>query len=306
MTEKDIRIMSAPPEQWEAAKHYESTNAYTETHRKPMYPCEDFINLSGTTAEKLYRSGLACQPIHPKEAALPIFNVEIMNLGEGFSEHLDDILFPAYNLASDRELSIYGVSLLFSSDSSHVACDIAYHYSDHSGGGFEEVGTIAIMADGDYFFTFPHGMSVFAHEDFGLYDYTSITAFCNWLGYFWRGIQNQFINRPEHIRFSHHRNKNANADADVYHDNNAPKMRVAKVQRVITIFLDEEDDLEISAANRHEITLSLWSVAGHWRVTKSGKRVWIAPYYKGKDRNKQNAAFGAKEYRFDEEVCNNA
>ena len=304
MTEKDIRILSAPPEQWEAAKHYESTNAYTETQRKPVYPREDYINLSGAAAEKLYRIGLNCQSIHPREAALPIFNVEIMNLDDGFSKHLADILFPAYNSASDRELSIYGVNLLFSVDSSHIACDIAYHYSDHSGGGFEDVGTIAIMADGDYFFTFPHSMSVFAHEDFGLYDYTSITTFCNWIGYFWRGIQNQFINRPENIHFSHHRRKQENAGNLRGKSHN--KNRVAKVQRIISIVLDEDTDAQITATGKHEITLSFWSVAGHWRVTKSGKRVWIAPYYKGKDREKQNATFCAKEYRLDEEVISNA
>jgi len=305
MTTQNLRVMSAPPEVWDISKGYSFTNAYLETGRKPMFPKEDFINLTGTTAEKLYYRGMRSEPIHPSKAALPVFRIEIMNIGNDFSKILDDMLFPVYNPNTDRELGIYGLSLLFSTDAAQIACDIGFHYGDHSGGGYEDIGTVSIMADGDYFFSMPCYMNATAYDDYGLYDYTSITTLCNWLGYLWRGIQDQFINRPERIGFYHHRIKQSTERVPA--ESHTNKARVAKVQRIITIFLDEDDEIEITAgSDPRKINLSLWSVAGHWRVTKSGKRVWIAPYYKGKDRDKQDAQLQAKEYRFLEEVIKNA
>lgn len=301
MTERDIRIVSDPPEAWEMAKNYDATSAYTETGRKPMYPREDYMQLGFDQAERLYSLGLACQPIHPRDAALPVFQTTIIGNDEK-SRKLIDLLEPVYNRASDRELFIYGLDVLFACDDAHIACDISYHYTDHSGGGSEDVGTVAIMADGDYFFTYPHYMNFRAHEEFGLYDYTSITTLCNWLGYFWRGIQNQFINRPEHIQYYHRRLKDNDEDSAC--KSKPSKRHVAKVQRVITICLDEEDAAVIPTGKH--IDLPLWSVAGHWRVTKTGKRVWVKPYYKGKDRDKRDAVFSAKEYRFEKEAVDHA
>lgn len=300
MTKQEIRIMSAPPEVWDAAKTYEPTNAYKETGRKPMYPIEDYMELYFTDAEKLYRRGLSCSIVHPRDAALPVFRAAFKE-GQGKSKMLSDLLQPVYNKASDRELCIYGLEVLFVCNSSHIACDILYHYSDHSGGGYEYVGTVAIMADGDYFYTYPHFMECRAHEEFGLYDYTSITGLCNWLGYLWRGIQDQIINRPERIQYFHRKIKGSGKTIE-YEKNHSGK-RIAKVQRIINICMDDAD---IIAATGKHIYLPLWSVAGHWRVTKTGKRVWVKPFYKGKDRNKPNAVFSAKEYRFDKEVVDHA
>ena len=45
-----------------------------------------------------------------------------------------------------------------------------------------------------------------------------------------------------------------------------------------------------------KITCPCWGVAGHWRTyQRSGKKVWIAPYRKGKERHNPNA-YQAKEY----------
>lgn len=157
------------------------------------------------------------------------------------------------------------------------------------------------MADGDYFFSHPYYMNDVAHEEFGMYDYTSITTLCNWIGYLWRGIQHQLIYRPERIHVMHHRTTQSQKQEA---EKTAKRSQIVKVQRQITILLDDEDIVEISSGNSHQITLSLWSVSGHWRTYKSGKRIWISPYYKGKDREKQDAEFSPKEYRFIEEDIN--
>lgn len=290
------RIMSAPPEFWEAAKHYESCDAYAASEKKPLRPCPDKIFLNDALVERLHEIGLLCDPIHPRDAALPVFTVDIMpNANEECSSSLWEIVFPGCNPATDREFSVYGMNLLFSSNDAEICCDISYHYTDHSGGGYEFIGTVGIMADGDYFFSHPYSMSFVAHEEFGMYDYTSITTLCNWLGYLWRGIQHQLIYRPEKIHVMHHRtSQNERQEAR----KTTSRSHVVKVQRQITILLDDEDSVEISSKGSHQITLSLWSVSGHWRTLKSGKRIWIAPYYKGKDRDKEASEITPKEYRF--------
>lgn len=50
----------------------------------------------------------------------------------------------------------------------------------------------------------------------------------------------------------------------------------------------------------HNITCPCWGVAGHWRNYKSGKRVWIEPYRKGRER-RNPAAYKPKEYELPKE-----
>ena len=50
----------------------------------------------------------------------------------------------------------------------------------------------------------------------------------------------------------------------------------------------------------HNITCPCWGVAGHWRNYKSGKRVWIGPYRKGRER-RNPAAYKPKEYELPKE-----
>ena len=37
--------------------------------------------------------------------------------------------------------------------------------------------------------------------------------------------------------------------------------------------------------SKHKMTCECWGVAGHWRTYKNGKKIWIKPYKKGKERN---------------------
>lgn len=294
-------IHSAAPETWRMATGFDYTNAYGVTHRKPMYPREDHLHINSKLAEALYEIGKKAAPIHPSEAALPVFQLVIEDIDPAdYSSSFWDAVHPSSNPSTDYEFGIYCITLLFSVDETQIACDIGYDFGIHSGGGHEDIGTVGIMVDGDTLFSFPRYMDRASYEEFGLYDYTSITKLCDRLGYIWRGIQYQFIHRPERIRFTHHRLKHTGTSGAGKQA--VSKVRVAKVQRVITILMDEKEEAKVVSSGRHKITLSLWSVAGHWRVTKSGKRIWIAPYYKGKDRNKEHVHFDAKEYRFDEEV----
>jgi hypothetical protein len=295
------RIMSVTPEHWAAAIEFEPCDAYKATGRSPVLPQPDFINLNDALVEKIYRIGKNCAPVHHRDAALPVFQLEIMPDGsENCNSELWAIARPKD--VHDKEVFIYGMTLLFSANSSGIACDIAFSYTDHVGGGYEEIGTVAIMVDGEFFFSFPHFLNDLSGIE--LYDYESITSICNWLGYLWRGIQHLIINRPELIRIRHHRN--SREERDLLKKKGSKTHRVVKVQRIITILLDENDEVEIRHIGSNQITLSVWSVSGHWRTLRSGNRIWISPYYKGKDREKQTVEFHSKEYRFVEEVINHA
>lgn len=70
------------------------------------------------------------------------------------------------------------------------------------------------------------------------------------------------------------------------------KKNKVRVERVIRINAAE---LEKAIKGHKEIKCPCWGVMGHYRTYKSGKRVWVNPYKKGKERNNPNA-YVAKEY----------
>ena len=71
-----------------------------------------------------------------------------------------------------------------------------------------------------------------------------------------------------------------------------------KARIVKKIYLNKEQLKIYSAPHRH-MTCPCWGVIGHWRNYKSGKRVWIEPYRKGKKRDDPKA-YRAKEYVYEE------
>lgn len=71
------------------------------------------------------------------------------------------------------------------------------------------------------------------------------------------------------------------------------RKRVVKMVKVLRI---DQGKVEKLVKAHREIMCPCWGVIGHWRQYKSGKRVWIEPYRKGKQRKDPNA-YSAKEYR---------
>ena len=74
------------------------------------------------------------------------------------------------------------------------------------------------------------------------------------------------------------------------------RRRVVRAVKVLRISQDEFADY---TKVRREMSCPCWGVIGHWRNYKSGKRVWIAPYRKGKERY-DPAAYSSKEYKMEE------
>lgn len=88
------------------------------------------------------------------------------------------------------------------------------------------------------------------------------------------------------------------------HKKKSKRPTKTKIRKIITIDSRNADN-EISEKNKpskesvkrkHNITCESWGVMGHWREYKSGKRVWIKPYRKGKKRDNPSAEYKAKNY----------
>jgi hypothetical protein len=292
------RISIAPPEVWELVKecyefHDVRTKAFKTVNKKEILPRADFMNLEAKTAQELHDIGMACNPITAQDAALPVFEANVFV--DAGCDALYDLLQPAKPYRAD--MSIYGFEALFiAGDYNIISCLITLHDCNESSGGSSEVGVVTFTDLGD------DGIAidpVCLDETYEwLCDYASITAISEWLYYLWQGVQYRLSNRPELVRVTHERFSKDEINAAKH--NTGKKKRLVKVQRIITIYADEDTSVELTHG-KHNITVRLWGVSGHWRTCKSGKRVWIAPYHKGVDRGKTDS-YEYKEYRFTEEV----
>lgn len=292
------RMIKAPKEVWEAAvDNYPSETAYSVTNRNRTYPALDYIALNERTSQRLHDLGDRCELIMPFVASLPVFHLEL-----GFSDSIENKGFAdLWSIATDigdpyvdYEFGVYGMDVDFSADESTIACDIGLHYCDHSGGGYEELGTILIFPDqeADSFHIVPYRLSDLS--GLVLYDDVSLTKTVHWLICLWNGIQYELIHRPKFIKVKH--KQLSNEELKKAAGGTAKHPQVVKVQRIITIMDDGNEPISISNGHR-TITVPVWGVSGHWRSYKSGKRIWISPYLKGKQRD-DTEIYSQKEYRF--------
>lgn len=79
---------------------------------------------------------------------------------------------------------------------------------------------------------------------------------------------------------------------------NRKKKREVKAVRVMRTNAKEFAKYTIK---QREISCPCWGVIGHWRNCKSGKKVWVRPYRKGRERDNPEA-YSPKEYQFVEEA----
>ena len=63
-----------------------------------------------------------------------------------------------------------------------------------------------------------------------------------------------------------------------------PKRNIKSTIKLITIKRNGVQSNPNGETGKHNMTCPAWGVRGHYRTYKNGKKVWIAPYSKGKDR----------------------
>lgn len=76
------------------------------------------------------------------------------------------------------------------------------------------------------------------------------------------------------------------------------KKRTVKAVRVLHI---NDEEFASYVKTQRVITCPCWGVIGHWRTYKSGKKVWVEPYRKGRERNNP-AAYSPKECQLTKEA----
>ena len=108
-------------------------------------------------------------------------------------------------------------------------------------------------------------------------------------------IQKALYDRPTVFREVSSRRMSKPAHSGGVHKK---KKRVIKTVRVLHI---SSEDFAGYVKTQRVIACPCWGVIGHWRTYKSGKKVWVGPYRKGRERNNP-AAYSPKEYQLMKEA----
>ena len=270
---------------------------YTAMAARHMVGRTDEVHMTDKIAKRMYEIGKE----HMGEK-LPV-PLEVFSMMFYFDDPEIFEMFQPMNPYRD-DVSILGVKATFvneqikieSDDLNDVAVCLEFFETHGDTGGMEEIATMQILL----FKEGPAVLPLLIEEDaLCITDYETIEMVSIWLGYVWQGIQYSMLHKPEITRVTHHRVPKEERDEALKQSDNRNRKRVVKVQRVITIIDDGESEITITRGG-HSITLPVWSVSGHWRTYKSGKKVWINSYLKGKERD-SNTEFCHKEYRFVEE-----
>lgn len=104
------------------------------------------------------------------------------------------------------------------------------------------------------------------------------------------GIQFCFVEKPQIFSVA----SNYSVFASNHKKEKLSKNRTVHIQKTIKIL--NTKDLEKTITGR-QMLCNRWSVSGHYRIYKSGKKVWIAPYEKGSHRNDKSYPLSSKIYK---------
>ena len=125
-----------------------------------------------------------------------------------------------------------------------------------------------------------------------LMDESDLEAFSNQAGSFFFATQFVMRTRPTELKERIERTQYR------IHAPGTKEHRRRVVQMVRTIYIDTAvlaAPVERMTTER-KIECPCWGVMGHWRTYKNGKRVWIKPYRKGKERN-DPTKYSSKDYK---------
>ena len=244
----------------------------------------DYFALSPEFADQISiigrRYGFFEQPVALREFELQIFGDLTSNTQIG------TLLSNISQLRENAE--VYGIYATFVYRDKAVYCAFTICYVDKDFGQEMETAVVEISEDEGAFI-----QPIYINEEaMDYYSFDDIATLGYWLGNFWMGVQFEMNNPPEETRVIVRRGPISNNSSDQINEN-----QIVLVKRVIPV--DEDGDIIEygSAYSGRRYKCPAWGVQGHYRRYKSGKVIYIAPYTKGKHRNKPDALI-EKEYRF--------
>lgn len=244
----------------------------------------DYFDLTDIVADKISFIGRSydffTQPIALKEFELNIF-------GDLNADTQIGVLLSNVNRVR-TVASAYGIYATFTYINKSVYCALTVCLVDKDIGIEMETAIVEIGQD-EGAFILPISIN---KEALNYFNYDDIAKLSYWLGNFWAGIQYEMNNCPEEIRIIKQRDE-ISENYEEFKKNN----HIVLVKRIIQI--DEDGNIIKHGASNanHEYTATVWGVRGHYRTLPDGRVIYICPYCKGKDRNKQGV-YNKKEYRF--------
>ena len=108
------------------------------------------------------------------------------------------------------------------------------------------------------------------------------------------GIQRFFLEKPNIFRVFHKRNSLSDMQAarTEYHS----QRHSCKIRKIICLNKEEANCKKDIGSYSH-YQCDRWSVSGHYRIYKSGKKIWVHPYEKGKHKNEKDYPITQKKYK---------
>lgn len=270
--------------------------AFRYIGRKPVSEMDE-IELTQIEAEKIYKVGQE-QSIMVDDIALPMFSLHFFIDDDKEDSELSRLLQPQKPY---KDTLIYGVYCDFIIRKEYVLMAVSVDETHNDSAGIVELAVLLMAPDKRGGWTV--GPLDLCEESAVFTDNKTLKEIGHMLGNFFIGIQYKMRFKPDQVHIRHEKVPSEARERKAANS----RTRVVKVRRVISFQLDDEEVTNRDALPderderiRHSYTLPCWGVCGHFRHYKSGKVVWIHPYKKGKDRNKEGVYCG-KQYQFIEE-----
>lgn len=244
----------------------------------------DYFNLTVDSADKISYIGRRFG-FFEQEIALEEFEMNIF--GDMYADTQIGAILSSVNHLRE-ELTAYGIYATFVSISKSVYCAFTICIAERDTGMEMDVAIIEIGQD-----EAPYINPIFINEEvLDYYDYDDMAKISYWLANFWLGIQYEMNNCPEEIRVIEQRESIENDEEDYKKRGN-----IVLVKKIIPIDEEGNEIKYVSTGMGRQYNMPAWRVRGHYRTLPDGRKIYISPHVKGKERD--NVDFVVeKEYRF--------
>ena len=262
---------------------------YDFTHNYDVFELSDYV------ADKLTVIG---QEHADEQIGIDRFRVDLFNQIH-YDTHIG-LLLSCVSKKRKEECFSYGMWADYISVGNSVYSALTVCFVDKDTAYEMPVALIEISNNPEGQFVLPVLIDEDAVEEyFSYFTYDDIAKISLWLGNLWSGIQYEYINRPETIREVQQIGPISGA-ADNYVERDS--IILIRKETLIDEYGNEIKSIERDSGRKAHV--EKWLVAGHDRKLRDGRVIYIAPYYKGSERNNPDVQPKTRYNRFVDEKIN--